>query len=140
MLAATALQLDIFSHVHWQMDDMITGLQLATPCMALEAGLLLLHSTLYLSNDTQPRSAAPTAVSPADSGAQHRQAPSDQATASAALLSAIDAVYLHNIRYSLIGAASTGSRVALEAGAQVSEELLARGVLLGYASTWITSR
>jgi hypothetical protein len=71
---------------------------------------------------------------------QGSQQQTDQAAGKAALLSAIDSVYLHNIRYSLIGATAPGARLALEAGAQASEELLARGALLGCASAWLTNR
>jgi hypothetical protein len=130
MLAVTALQLDVFSHLHWQLDDVITGAKLAAPCIAVDAALLTLYHALSAPAPQQQQSAPPST--------QQQQQQPDQAQA--LLVSAMDAVYLHNIRYSLLGAAAPAQRLALEAGAQASEELLARGALLGCASVWLTNR
>lgn len=145
MLAVTALQLDVFSHLHWRLDDVMTGLQLAAPCAAIDAALLLLFMSLSGPAPKPQLKTAPTGsttqVPPADAAApQPTQQQSDRAAATAAVLGALDAVYLHSIRYSLLGATGPRARLALEAGAQLSEELLARGALLGCASLWLTNR
>lgn len=145
MLAVTALQLDVFSHVHLHLNDVVVGAQLAVPCIAVDAALLILYNTLS-GPGSQPSSTSNSTSSldstdpTAESSQSSQQQQTDQATVSAALLSAMDSVYLHNIRYSLIGATAPGPRLALEAGAQASEELLARGALLGCASAWLTNR
>lgn len=140
MVAAAALQLDVFSHIHWSFDDVLTGMQLAAPCIALDAGLLLLYTTLSGPSVQQQSLTNSTEPNLIDTETTQSQKSKDQAAMNAALLAAMDAVYLHNIRYSLLGATSVSSRVALEAGAQASEELLARGVLLGCTSAWLTNR
>lgn len=143
MLAVTALQLDVFSHLHWQLDDLITGAKLAAPCVAVDAALLTLYTALsppaqqqqqQQKQQQQPNpAAAPLSIQQQQSSPQIDQAQS-------LLVSAMDVVYLHNIRYSLLGAAAPAQRLALEAGAQASEELLARGALLGCASGWLANR
>lgn len=145
MLAVTALQLDVFSHLHWRLDDVMTGLQLAAPCAAIDAALLLLFMSLSgpqpqpQANPAPTNSTTPTPTADA-AATQPTQQQSDRAATKAAVLGALDAVYLHSIRYSLLGATAPRARLALEAGAQVSEELLARGALLGCASIWLTNR
>lgn len=138
MLAVTALQLDVFSHIHWQLNDVLVGAKLAVPCIAVDAALLVLYSTMSGPASAQQLSSSSEATSSSAYSSQPQQ--TDQAAGKAALLSAMDSVYLHDIRYSLIGAAALGPRLALEAGAQASEELLARGALLGCASAWLTNR
>jgi hypothetical protein len=141
MLAVTALQLDVFSHLHWRLDDVMTGLQLAAPCAAIDAALLLLFMTLSGPQPQPQLKTAPTQAPTAEAAAPRlTQQQSDRAAATAAVLGALDAVYLHSIRYSLLGATGPRARLALEAGAQLSEELLARGALLGCASLWLTNR
>jgi hypothetical protein len=144
MLAVTALQLDVFSHVHWRLHDVMTGLQLAAPCAAIDAALLVLFMTLSgPQSQPQPNPASTdttTATADAAAAQSTQQQQSDRAAARAAVLGALDAVYLHSIRYSLMGATAPRARLALEAGAQLSEELLARGALLGCASLWLTNR
>lgn len=138
MLAVSALQLDPFSHLHWAVGDLRTGLQLALPCAAVDLALLTLYSTLSAPNpQSNSSSSDATDKKAADSLSQQQ---TDQAAAKAALLAAVESVYLHNIRYSLIGATTPGARAALEAASQMSEELLARGALLGCASVWLTNR
>jgi hypothetical protein len=145
MLAVTALQLDVFSHIHWQLDDVLVGAKLAVPCIAIDAALLVLYTTLsgpasaqHLSSSSSTTSSISETSSSGPNSSRPQQI--DQAAGKAALLSAMHLVNLHNIRYSLIGAAAPGPRLALEAGAQASEELLARGALLGCASAWLTNR
>lgn len=133
MLAVTALQLDLFSHIHWSPSDVLSGLQLAVPCAAVDAALLAVYTTL-----SGPRAQQQQSSSSGSSSSPSQQA--DQAAAKSAVLAAVDSVYLHNIRYSLIGAATPAARAALEAASQLSEELLARGALLGCASAWLTNR
>ncbi|KAF8059427.1 hypothetical protein HT031_005232 [Scenedesmus sp. PABB004] len=58
----------------------------------------------------------------------------------AAAAEAVEGVYLHTLRYSLLGAAPRGTRLLLEAAAQLSDDLLARGVLLGCSAAWLSSR
>jgi hypothetical protein len=125
MAAAYTLHLNLFSHVHLEPSHILTGIQAATPCLAMEAALLLVSSSLPATRKTtQPAAAAngPTGVSVV------------------ALQEAVESVYLHNMRYSLIGAAGGMRRAMLEAGAQLSDDLLARGVLLGCSSAWLASR
>lgn len=157
MVAASALHLDVFSHLHLQLSDAVTGLQLAAPCVAIDTTLALLHNRLQHQSTPQgPSSSRNTTLASlrsdtADQTADRHvdqaqqpptvpQQPSGKSQAGASLAVAVDAVYLHNIRYSLLGAAPAGPRLLLESGAQLSEELLARGVLLGSISTWINQR
>jgi hypothetical protein len=49
-------------------------------------------------------------------------------------------VYLHTLRYSLLGAASPGQQLLLQAAGQLSEELLCRGVLLAAGASWLGNR
>jgi riboflavin biosynthesis pyrimidine reductase len=125
MAAAYTLHLNLFSHVHLEPSHILTGIQAATPCLAMEAALLLISSTLPATRKaTQPAAAA--------------NAPAGVSVV--ALQEAVESVYLHNMRYSLIGATGGMRRAMLEAGAQLSDDLLARGVLLGCSSAWLASR
>lgn len=135
MLAVSALQLDLFSHLHWVASDVATGLQLAVPCAAVDVALLALYSTLLAPSGSTSQLSS-SSSNPLNSSQQQ----TDQAAAKTVLLAAADSVYLHNIRYSLIGAATPRARAALEAASQMSEELLARGALLGCASAWLANR
>lgn len=128
MAAAYTLHLNLFSYIHGDISHMIQGVQLAAPCLTMEAALLLLSNTL---NTPLAAKAAVAAAGPVKGSS-----PLQLAT----VQEAVDAVYLHNMRYSLIGAAPAVQRLVLEAGAQLSEDLLARGVLLGCSTAWLTSR
>lgn len=54
--------------------------------------------------------------------------------------SALSLVQEERARYSLVGAATLERRAALAAAAQLSDELLSKGVLFGFATVWLTSR
>jgi hypothetical protein len=128
MAAAYTLHLNLFSHMHLEPSHILTGIQAATPCLAMEAVLLLISSSLPATHKSkQPAAAAAAANAPAR-------------VSVVALQDAVESVYLHNMRYSLIGAAGGMRRVMLEAGAQLSDDLLARGVLLGCSSAWLAAR
>jgi hypothetical protein len=127
MAAAYTLHLNLFSHVHLEPSHILTGIQAATPCLAMEAALLLVSSSLPATRKAKQPAAAAAASGPTG-------------VSVVALQDAVESVYLHNMRYSLIGAAGGMRRVMLEAGAQLSDDLLARGVLLGCSSAWLASR
>jgi hypothetical protein len=130
MAAAYTLHLNLFAHVHFEASHILTGIQAATPCLAMEAALLTISSSLPATKESQPAAAAAAAA----------HASAGSVLSAAALQDAVESVYLHNMRYSLIGAAGGMRRVMLEAGAQLSDDLLARGVLLGCSSAWLASR
>lgn len=130
MAAAYTLHLNLFSHIHLEPSHILTGIQAATPCLAMEAALLMISSSLPAIRETPPTAAAAAA---AGSSARPN-------LSAAAFQEAVESVYLHNMRYSLIGAAGGMRRVVLEAGAQLSDDLLARGVLLGCSSAWLAGR
>lgn len=129
MAAAYALHLNLWSHMHWEPSHIITGLQAAAPCLSMEAALLLISNSLSLPVNSRHKAAAAPQLSSSGGGLPV-----------GAMQDAVDAVYLHNMRYSLIGAAVGVRRWLLEAGAQLSDDLLARGVLLGCSTAWLTSR
>ncbi len=54
--------------------------------------------------------------------------------------SALTVVQTTTERYSLAGTATAPQRAALAAAAQLSEELLSRGVMFGFAALWLRSR
>jgi hypothetical protein len=131
MAAAYTLHLNLFSHMHLEPSHILTGIQAATPCLAMEAALLMISSSLPAIKETPPTAAAAAAAAGSSSGPN---------LSAAAFQEAVESVYLHNMRYSLIGAAGGMRRVVLEAGAQLSDDLLARGVLLGCSSAWLAGR
>lgn len=49
-------------------------------------------------------------------------------------------VQAERARYSLAGTAPTAQRAALAAAAQFSDEMLSRGVMLGFAALWLNNR
>lgn len=120
MAAAYTLHLNLFASIHADVPSMLHGIQLATPCLALETAMLLLSNTL----------------STAAVGLRS----SKGSVSLTVMQETVDAIYLHNIRYSLIGAAPAVQRLLLEAAAQLSDDLLARGVLLGCSAAWLSAR
>lgn len=121
--AAYVLHLNLFSYVHGDIPNILHGVQLAAPCLALEAALLMFSN--MLNTPAAARIAA---------------ARSSRSSSVAVMQETVDAIYLHTMRYSLIGAAPGIQRLLLEAAAQLSEDLLARGVLLGCSTAWLTAR
>jgi len=132
MAAAYALHINLFANSHVDIHSVVMGLELAVPCIAMEASLLLLDSSLSERDVRSARTAVPSeqstapsaaSLSPAAAQAAGRRLVSPAAAAlnnmRAAFRKAVDLVYCHNIRYSLVGTLPPGQRMLLEAAGQV---------------------
>eukprot|EP00879_Flechtneria_rotunda_P028281 GHRR01030380.1.p1 GENE.GHRR01030380.1~~GHRR01030380.1.p1 ORF type:complete len:238 (+),score=71.17 GHRR01030380.1:378-1091(+) len=159
VVAASALHLNVFQHLHFSASNLITGVELAAPCLAFEAILLLLLGLISNNNmSLQQLLCTPPAeeaaaqsmnsmLAPAADGSTtavtpngHRVLAKRSPRATRTLQEALNAVYRHNQRYSLVGVAPAGQRLLLEAAAQISEDMLLRGVLLGCSTAWLSAR
>ncbi|GBF98251.1 hypothetical protein Rsub_11071 [Raphidocelis subcapitata] len=108
----------------WSFDaaDVALGLQAALPLVALDAALLLPHGTALAERAAGAATDRRTVRFAQLAGAALAAARADQA------------------RYGLAGVAGASLRTGLAAAAQLSEELLSRGVLFGFAAAWISGR
>lgn len=119
-LFSWALHVNLFDLWHFSGGDVALGLQAAIPLVVLDAALLL------------PDGARLAGAASRDTGAGARF--------SRLAGSALSLVQAERARYSLVGAATLERRAALAAAAQLSDELLSKGVLFGFATVWLTSR
>eukprot|EP00775_Hariotina_reticulata_P009617 gene9617-9778_t len=132
MAAAYALHVNLFAKSNIDVHSIVTGIELAIPCIAMEASLSLLDGSLS-ENHPRPANAAVTSeqltVPSAASAIPVTAQPAGLclvSPAAAALKNmrvafrkAVDLVYCHNIKYSLVGTLSPGQRMLLDAAGQV---------------------
>ncbi|KAI8465483.1 MAG: hypothetical protein J3K34DRAFT_86206 [Monoraphidium minutum] len=118
-----ALHADLMGLFHTSAADAALGLQVAAPLVMLDALLLL-----------------PDGGRMARDGAAGPAAATRRGRALRLAGGALSLAQAERARYGLAGAAPPAQRAALAAAAQLSDELLSRGVILGFGGAWIASR
>jgi hypothetical protein len=122
LLFALPLHTNLLSSWSFDAADVALGLQAALPLVALDAALLLPDGPALAQRATDAATDRRVARFARLGGAALAAARADQA------------------RYGLAGVGGASLRVALATAAQLSEELLSRGVLFGFAAAWISGR